>query len=320
MIPNPADGFCAERVHGSSGSAKRRRERRLRSMLRHERMSVAMAEKLHHSSRGQRMARAGKKSPAGGGPRLSLSFGRKRGSCGTPWSTSLTLCVSLPWCRSSMHLCRRRGISCRTSCLSSTRSCLIPSRPSKCPRSCSMMFLCAPLSVTRSWGNSWWKYGSRLEGLFEARDTTYSQRTGSSFSGSWRGWCSWRSSRFSCWTEFNRVFEQIVENPVPQIRREGGGGLQVSLPVQNSAAVVEQIVDIPAFQIFSRARVLLPHRVVCMTLRMRILQGVSTLFPVRKKVRSWARTRGRNCSPSRAHPRGELMRTTMLQGDVVTSL
>ena len=45
----------------SSGVARRRRERRLRSMLRHERMTVAMAlaEKLHHSSRGQRMARAG---------------------------------------------------------------------------------------------------------------------------------------------------------------------------------------------------------------------------------------------------------------------
>ena len=52
MIPNPADGFCAERVHGSSGSAKRRRERRLRSMLRHERQSIAMAlaERLHHSA------------------------------------------------------------------------------------------------------------------------------------------------------------------------------------------------------------------------------------------------------------------------------
>ena len=59
MIRNPADGFCAERV--SSLSALRRRERRLRPMLRHERMSVAMAlaEKLHHFSRGQRMARAG---------------------------------------------------------------------------------------------------------------------------------------------------------------------------------------------------------------------------------------------------------------------
>ena len=45
----------------SSGVARRRRERRLRSMLRHERMTVAMAlaEFSHHSSRGQRTARAG---------------------------------------------------------------------------------------------------------------------------------------------------------------------------------------------------------------------------------------------------------------------
>ena len=58
MFQNPADGSCADRVLGSS---RRRRERRLRSMLRHERMTVAMAlaEFSHHSSRGQRMARAG---------------------------------------------------------------------------------------------------------------------------------------------------------------------------------------------------------------------------------------------------------------------
>ena len=45
----------------SCGVARRRRERRLRSMLRHERMTVAMAltEFSRQSSRGQRMARAG---------------------------------------------------------------------------------------------------------------------------------------------------------------------------------------------------------------------------------------------------------------------
>ena len=50
MFQNPADGFCADRALGSSGSAKRRRERRLRAMLRHERQTVAMplAEKLNH--------------------------------------------------------------------------------------------------------------------------------------------------------------------------------------------------------------------------------------------------------------------------------
>ena len=60
MFQNPADGSCADRVLGSS-AARRRKERRVRSMLRHERMTVAMAlaEFLHRSSRGQRMARAG---------------------------------------------------------------------------------------------------------------------------------------------------------------------------------------------------------------------------------------------------------------------
>ena len=45
----------------AGGVAQRRRERRLRSMLRHERMSVAMAlaEFTHHTSRGQKMARSG---------------------------------------------------------------------------------------------------------------------------------------------------------------------------------------------------------------------------------------------------------------------
>ena len=40
--------------------------------------------------------------------------------------------------------------------------------------------------------------------------------------------------------------EQIVDIPVPQDRREGGGGLQISLPGQGSTAYLEQIVDFPA--------------------------------------------------------------------------
>ena len=44
-----------------TGAARRRRERRLRQFMRHERLSVAMAlaEYSHHTSRGQRVARAG---------------------------------------------------------------------------------------------------------------------------------------------------------------------------------------------------------------------------------------------------------------------
>ena len=50
MFQNPADRSCADRPLGS-GSARRRRERRLRSFLRHERMTVRMelAAALHHS-------------------------------------------------------------------------------------------------------------------------------------------------------------------------------------------------------------------------------------------------------------------------------
>ena len=46
----------------AAGAARRRRERRLRSWLKHERMTVAMAlaEASHHTApRGQRTARAG---------------------------------------------------------------------------------------------------------------------------------------------------------------------------------------------------------------------------------------------------------------------
>ena len=46
---------------GVDSVAARRRQRRLKQFLRHERLSVAMAlvESQHHTSRGQKMARAG---------------------------------------------------------------------------------------------------------------------------------------------------------------------------------------------------------------------------------------------------------------------
>ena len=61
-------------------AAARRRQRRLRSWLRHERMTVAMtlAEMLHHTSRGQKFARVGE----GGGER------RARRPTGTEDTTS----------------------------------------------------------------------------------------------------------------------------------------------------------------------------------------------------------------------------------------
>ena len=80
---------------------------------------------------------------------------------------------------------------------------------------------------------------------------------------------------------------------------EGGarGGLQGSLPVQNSAAVVEQIVDIPARRGLPD---FLPGQGSSSSSSSRLrddadddFTGFFALFPVVKKVRSWARTRGR---------------------------
>ena len=138
-------------LHSDHGSAWRRRQRRLRSWWRHEQQSVAMAlsAAAHHSFdkvaagakydglraqttdkareaankalRRQKSKAAGDavffelfdEDTAGGAPRFSPSLGRRNGSSGTSWSTSRTSCVSLPWCRFLMHLCRgtaaRRG-------------------------------------------------------------------------------------------------------------------------------------------------------------------------------------------------------------------
>ena len=113
MIQNPADGSCADRAH--VGSARRRRERRLHSFLRHERMTVRkeLAAALHHSSfRGARpetndALRCLTKTPQGCGRPVWSSRGSHRsGFCSTPWST-WPMCV--PTCRFSMLLCCRWG-------------------------------------------------------------------------------------------------------------------------------------------------------------------------------------------------------------------
>ena len=104
--------------------------------------AMALTEKKHHTSRGQRKDRAGGggfkthytavpgaptrqpelfpvKSPAVPGHAVWVSRGgrRRRSSC-APWSSSPTTC---PWYRFWIFLCRRWLNSCRMSCVSSTR-------------------------------------------------------------------------------------------------------------------------------------------------------------------------------------------------------
>ena len=161
----------------------RRRQRRLRQWLRHERMTVAMAlaEAQHHTvPRGQRTARAGvwgrelnytatirdpphpsrsssalKESPAERGQTGCLPcLDRTSGHSGAPCSRSsiLSLCFRL-----SMILRLRWWNSCQTCSISCVLSHLILSRLSKCPRSCPWTSLCELLFASRSWWNSWLK-------------------------------------------------------------------------------------------------------------------------------------------------------------------
>ena len=118
------------------------------------------------------------------------------------------------------------------------------------------------------------------------------------------------------YSSLREIVEQNVDIPVPH-GRDGGEGLLGLHPGQSSkafseadflpAATAEQIVDIPAAR---GGRVLHPAS---------SSSGLPStanqvVFPQVKKVRRLLRTRGRNCSPSRAHPRGLLSWRTPLSG------
>ena len=167
----------------AAGAARRRRERRLRSWLQHERVTVAMAlaEASHHTApRGQRTARARgwvrdevhghvpeARSPARGtsasttmtacrssgarGLTASLVSGRRSESRGECWSRSLT---RHPSSRFSSLLCRRRWTPWWKCGRSSTTCCLTSSRSSKCPRFFLRRSRSAPLSRSRRRQNS----------------------------------------------------------------------------------------------------------------------------------------------------------------------
>ena len=123
------------------------------------------------------------------------------------------------------------------------------------------------------------------------------------------------------WSLLQLITKQNVDIPVPC---GGVRGLQGFLPRQfNSAAwfleriperIVEQNVDFPVVgglqdflpgQSSSASSSSPPVFVVSQMCLGKVF--FFALFAKLKKVRSWARTRGRNCSPSRAHPRRQLM-------------
>ena len=211
-----------------------------------------------------------KKSPAGRGRTGCLPCpDRKHGYSGAPCSRSSTS----PLCRLSMILCRRWWNSCLTCSAFFGRSHLIPSRFSKCPRSCLRTSLCERSFASRSWRNSWWK----CRQSYPTPGCSYERSRTLTFQflvveGEFLVFKVFFPDRVLQRCLPLNAFLQSVEFPV-------GGGFQDFLP-----AGVHGSADGPG-------------------------AGVFRTFPKITKVRLWARTRGRNCSPSGAHPRRELMWT-----------
>ena len=178
----------------AAGAARRRRERRLRSWLKHERMTVAMAlaEASHHTApRGQRTARAREwvrdevhghvpeaPTPSEPGTRYfslddndsvrelgSLASGRRSESRGASWSRSSTQHPSFLF-STILILCRRWWTQWRKSVASSSNvGRWLPSKLgtvrtswfSICPRFFSTWLRPAPLFLSRRRQNSWWQ-------------------------------------------------------------------------------------------------------------------------------------------------------------------
>ena len=166
--------MAARDADGGTGSARRRRERRLRSWAKHERLSVAMAlaEKLHHSANRtvspkkddveQHHALRGQ--PGQGPPRSTFSLAAcacrsqwgslscRLGFSGTPWSRGSS---TRRTCR-SWALLRRRW---RTSCgmCSGPWTARLLSRLSKCPNCRVLRVLPVRLVWNRRWRHSWLK-------------------------------------------------------------------------------------------------------------------------------------------------------------------
>ena len=269
--------------------AARRRQQRLHSWLRHERMTVAvaLAEKLHHTSRG-RMPGLGKwgremkftatiRDPPSPHPPTTPQLPRRKarrggGRGGRPGSAT--------------DLRRRAGLS-GTLVTTSTRS--IPTfRFSTC--------LC------RRWGIRWWKFDvpsaeqviamhkisfdrvpqcsavrrpQKAEQLVEVpTEPGYALAVIATNALGWRAAAA--------------LAEQIVDNRVPQGRRgEGRGVAEVfKVLVQDriqqqrawSRSLIFQLAEV--FKVFSQASVpQLPHRVDCMTTQMKEFNGFFALFP-----------------------------------------
>ena len=167
----------------------------------------------------------------------------------------------------SMLLCCRRWNSCRMSCSSLPRSCWwLPSRLSKCRRSCFTMFLRDVGVATRSWWNSWWKCRRPYPTL-------------RCFSGPWSSTSTFQFLLVEGETLVFKVFSQNRVQPFRFLLQNAclsglwSRSLTFLLPVE-------------AFTIFAQDRVhpqLRTLQLLGSTLTMSHFKGFSNFFPGRKK-------------------------------------
>ena len=210
-----------------------------------------------------------------------------------------------------MFLCRRWGNSCQISSSSLPRSCRwLPSRLSKCRRSCLMMFLCDVPVATRSWWNSWWKcrrFSTSSSNGFRSRSTTIQFRmvvvelleVFKAFSlDLWS-----RPLTFQLHAVVFVVFKVFSQNRVQ---------LRLLLRLWNAflsgmwSRSLFLVGLVKALKIFSQDRVhplLLTIQLVFLKLWMSLVKGFFSLFPIFIKARHNLRTRGRHCLRTRAHGR-----------------
>ena len=316
-------------------SARRRQQQCLRPkgataplMAEHERMTVAMAlaEKLHHSAQRPDMARAGVwghelnytatiRDPPTPQPELFSLYDEEPGGSRPDRMPTLSgpqeqvlrhtvdqivVAVSaLP--TFDVPTCRRRWTSWwMRSCTWIRR---FPSTlSSKCPRSRAHPVFLVRLSVSRRRRNSWWK--RQLSCL------------------SWRLLSSPLTFQFALGMVLVDVFKVFSLARVPPRLWSRSPTFQFLVVVSMEVPKVftqdrvqqqsqSKSLTLQFRTVAATSKILVSQRFLQKLLEKRF-KGFLALFPGGKKVRRWARTRGRNCSPSRAHPRRELMWITGL--------
>ena len=306
----------------SVSAARRRRERRLRQFLRHERLSVAMAlsEKKHHTSRGQRKDRAGVwvrdvlhgQVPGAPTPEPELfqlyeeEPGNSRPPClGEPrGATGEGPAVH----RRAARRRRTYGADSGHSWVAGGDQVVVVLWKLDVP-AVEQVIVVPLISLDRVPQRSASRRPQKAEQLVEVpTEPGYPLAV--------------LAVRALGRRAATALAEQTVDNPVPQGRRGGGGGLQGLRAGQGStAADVEQIFDIPVPQgrrkrsgspqgflpgKNSSANVsrslICPHRVDFFKMRIEDLKGFLALYPSPKKVRRLPASRVRECPPVAAHP------------------